>query len=175
MGNKNSNRVYMKGELMQKQKNKKENLFIILTITLIILVGMIVILVWICKSPKDNNQVVGEQTNVDVVKEIFPGLEGIEKVSWEVTNFSDGLGAPGPTELQFKGKIVLEEVANEYKNDYEWKEVNIDFYTDYINISEYQDDIWYYSDSFNKAVLSNTIMGKIYFNGKDMWFEVSQY
>lgn len=84
--------------------------------------------------------------------------------------------APGPTELRLKGKIVLEEqTANKYKKDYEWKEVSIDFNTDYIDISEYQNDTWYYSDSFNKQVLSNTILGKIYFNGKDMWFEVSQY
>lgn len=161
---------------MQEQKNKKIFLLIMLLSILIILIGIIAVYVWKSMYSKRNERNIGEQTNIDVVKEIFPGLEGIDKVCWEVNDFSDSFGAPGPTELQFKGKIVLEEeIANKYKEDYEWKEVSIDFSTNYIDVSEYQDDIWYYSTSFNEAVLSDTMMGKIYFNGNEMWFEVVQY
>lgn len=107
----------------------------ILKIVFNLITGLYLVLtvyIWKSMYSKRNERNIGEQTNIDVVKEIFPGLEGIDKVCWEVNDFS----------------------------------------TNYIDVSEYQDDIWYYSTSFNKAVLSDTMMGKIYFNGNEMWFEV---
>lgn len=161
---------------MKKQKNKKSIFIIIFLSALIILLGIIVVFVEKSIRLKTHDQYIGEQTDVDVIEKIFPGLEGIDKVSWEISNFSYDSRRIGPTELQFKGKIFIEEnTANKYKVDYDWQEVSIDFSTNYIDVTEYQKDVWYYSDSFNKTVLSNTMMGKIYFNGKDMWFEASQY
>lgn len=163
---------------MQKQKNNKKMFFLMIFLTILsfTIIGIFMIFIWKNIVSKSNVQNPDIQTNVDVVKEIFPGLKGIDSVYWEVDNFSFDSRVPGPTDLQYKGLIILEEEsANKYMNDYEWKEVCIDFSTKYIDVSEYQDEVWYYSDSFKKNVISSTMIGKIYFNGKVMWFEVSQY
>lgn len=83
---------------------------------------------------------------------------------------------PGPTELQFKGHIVIsEEATNKYMSNYKWKEASVDFSAEYLDVSEYIDDIWYYSADFNNLVMSDRFMGAVYFNKKVMWFEVTQF
>lgn len=163
---------------MKKQEGKKKTyiVLIILFVLLLCVSTIIAIFIWKNIIVKDDNEAIGVQSNIEIVKEIFPNLEGVESVSFEVNNPSVNSRVPGPTELQLRGHIVItEETANKYMSDYEWKEVNVDFSAEYFDVSEYIDDKWYYSADFNNTVISDKFMGAIYFNGKNMWFEVTQF
>ena len=67
----------------------------------------------------------GALTDVSVISEIFPGLEGIDSVEYEVvplgTNNSPDVA--GPTDYQYQGYIVLtDEAAEALTAAYEWED-----------------------------------------------------
>ena len=160
---------------MKKQEGKKKT-YTVLFILLFCLSAITAIFIWKNIIVKNDDKTIEIQTNIEIVKEIFPNLEGVESVSFEVNNPSANSRVPGPTELQFRGHIVItEEDAKKYMSDYEWKEVNVDFSAEYLDVTEYIDDIWYYSTDFNNLVMSDRFMGAVYFNKKNMWFEVIQF
>ena len=162
---------------LTEEKNRKITKITMFSGIAFYIVGIIVLVFYLFTDKQSDGQKSGVQTDIAIVKEFFPGLEGSESVCWENSNLQNSTSrVPGPTDSSYKGYIVLDEVVVAgYMKDYEWQEVNLILTAEYIDVSDYQDCTWYYCDEFNKSVMSGTMMGKIYFNGSIMWFEVSEF
>ena len=106
-------------------------------------------------------------TDVSVVQEFFPGLEGIESTEFEVIKHGgdDPRSIPGPTDYIYQGYIVLtEDTANTIAEKYEWQ----DFETDvtFESITE-RDGDYKLDGHFTKEILKGTLSGRVWFNETD--------
>lgn len=68
--------------------------------------------------------IMNPSTDISVVSQIFPKLEGIEAVEFEVKKLGSGDDSvPGPTDYQYQGYITLTaEAAQNYASSYEWND-----------------------------------------------------
>ncbi|MBR1470525.1 MAG: hypothetical protein IJ600_02640 [Lachnospiraceae bacterium] len=105
-----------------------------------------------------NNSNVSTQTytDVSVVKEIFPGLDGIESAEYEIVPLgsSPDNSVPGPLDYQYQGYIVLTDEAKEnLVQAYAWEgaEPAVEFET----IAE-RDGTYRYSPYLNRDVIKKS-------------------
>ena len=133
-------------------------------------------MVMLCKGQNQLGMIVIPKTDTGVLKKWFPNLEGIESANWEVKVLSSNSGrVPGPSAFQSKGVIYLEkDIAEKYLNDYEWNECNLQIAGEYIDVTEFVNKKWYYSEKFEEVVKPNSYIGNFYFNGEVVWFDVTR-
>ena len=106
-------------------------------------------------------------TDVSVVQEIFPELEGIESVEYEVIKHGgdDPRSVPGPTDYVYQGYIVLtEEAANTIAASYEWQDYDTDI--SFEAVTERSGD-YKLDGHFTQDILKKTYSGKVWFNEAD--------
>ena len=98
-------------------------------------------------------------TDVSVVQEIFPELEGIESVEYEVIKHGgdDPRSVPGPTDL-------TEEAANTIAGSYEWQDYDTDI--SFEAVTERSGD-YKLDGHFTQDILKKTYSGKVWFNEAD--------
>lgn len=115
-------------------------------------------------------------TDIEILKRWFPKLEGIQEALWEVKKLSnDTSPVPGPGAFWAKGLIHLQkDVAKKYFEAYEWKEQTIQMECEHIDTTAFNNATWYYSKAFEESVKPYAYLGKFYFNGESIWFDVTR-
>ena len=106
-------------------------------------------------------------SDVSVVQDIFPNLEGIESVEYEVIKHGgdDPRSVPGPTDYVYQGYIVLtEEAANTIAGSYEWQDFDTDI--SFEAVTERSGD-YKLDGHFTQDILKKTYSGKVWFNEAD--------
>ena len=103
-------------------------------------------------------------TDVSIVQDLFPGLDGIESTEFEVIRHGgdDPRSIPGPTDYVYQGYIVLtEEAANKLAGAYEWQdfETSVTFESLTERSGDYKLD-----GHFTKDVLKSTYSGRTWFD-----------
>ena len=104
-------------------------------------------------------------TDVSIVQDLFPGLEGIESTEFEVIKHGgddDPRSLPGPTSYVYQGYMVLtEEAANDLAEAYEWQdfETSVTFEAVTERSGDYKLD-----GQFTKDVLKSTYSGRTWFD-----------
>ena len=121
----------------------------------------------------ENAKIENVKTDMDMIKKWFPNLEGAESTEWEGGNLTERSSTPGPSDYTYKGIIILDEQSAEnYKNQYEWKETNMDMEMNFVDLSEYQNMKWYVSKEMQEDIMAAGLLGEIYFCEKYILFSV---
>lgn len=63
-------------------------------------------------------------------------------------------------------------LTKEYKDNFEWKEISVNIEADTFDLTKYNQKKWYYSFEFQQQIASKRVMGKIYFSGEELWFNI---
>ncbi len=115
----------------------------------------------------------GIKTSNELVNKYFPGLDGLVMTFWEYESLGDdNSSAVGPSDYCYKGYIVLEAgKVSQLFDEYSWEETDFSPSSENIDMSDYDEDTWYYSEEFQEQVMKKTVAGKIYGNGEILWFE----
>lgn len=116
----------------------------------------------------------GPRYEISILSKILPQIEGAKQITWEIQNLSNSeSGIPGPGDYRFKGIVLLDEfAAKEYKDNFEWKEISVNIEADTFDLTKYNQKKWYYSLEFQQQIASKRVMGKIYFSGEELWFNI---
>lgn len=118
--------------------------------------------------------VIGPKNDISILDKIFPQIGEIKKTNWEIQSLSNSESImPGPSDYKLKGLIILEEhIAKEYWEKFEWKEIDVHLDADTFDVCEYNKKKWYYNFKFQQQIVSANVMGKIFFSGKELWFNI---
>lgn len=121
----------------------------------------------------ENAKIENVKTDMDTIKKWFPNLEGAESTEWEGGNLTERSSTPGPSDYTYKGIIILDEQsADNYLNQYEWKETTMNVEMNYVDLSEYQNMKWYVSKEMQEDIMAAGLLGEIYFCEKYILFSV---
>lgn len=145
----------------------------------LIVIIFVVCIVWVHvaygKAMKEREANKSEcYTTLQELKQLFPNLEGMESATWQAFSLSTDKRVPGPSDTEYKGYIQLsKDKANYYLEHYEWEEAELDM-TDDFDKKHCESHTWYLSVEFNEVMIDEKVSGNLYFNGKDLWFDVSR-
>lgn len=121
------------------------------------------------------DNIMNPNTDVEVVEKIFPNLEGIESVEYEITKLGNGTASvPGPTDYQYQGYIILtDEAAEKYASSYTWGDFDND--VTFETISERSGD-FKYDPHFTKDIIKKSSYdGKVWIDGNIILFSVHTF
>lgn len=120
-------------------------------------------------SASSDSNILSDQT---LLKNILPGLEDVEKTCW----VEKAMGNPnvvGPTDYSEVGYAKLTDAkAKEILDSYTWTDVSFEAQADGIDTSELSGSKWMVCKDFTNAVLADSYLGTVYFNGSTVWFDV---
>lgn len=120
-------------------------------------------------SASSDSNILSDQT---LLQNILPGLEGVEETCW-VEKAVGSSSVVGPTDYSEVGYAKLtDDKAKEIMDSYTWTDVTFEAQADGINTSELSGSKWMVCKDFTNAVLSDSYLGVIYFNGSTVWFDV---
>ena len=123
--------------------------------------------------PIENVETENVKTDMGAIKKWFPNLEGVESTEWEGGSLTEQGSTPGPSDYTYKGIIILDEQSAEnYKNQYEWKETTMDVEMNFVDLAEYQNMKWYVSKEMQSDIMAAGLLGEIYFCEKYILFSV---
>lgn len=119
-------------------------------------------------------KVEGPKHETSILSKILPQIGNIKGIEWEIQNLSNGESVmPGPSDYRLRGIVILDEItAKEFQDNFEWKEVNVNIEADTFDVSKYNQRRWYYNFKFQQQIASKRVMGKIYFSGEELWFNI---
>lgn len=150
-------------------KRKSRVLIVIIFVVCIILVHVVY---GRALKRKDTNES-EYYTTLQELKQFFPNLEGMERATWQAVTLSKDKRVPGPSDIEYKGCIQLsKDKANYYLEHYEWEEAELDMSDDF-DKKHCESHTWYFSVEFNEVMIDEKVSGDLYFNGKELWFDVS--
>ena len=114
-------------------------------------------------------------TDVAVIEKIFPKLEGIVSVEYEVKVLgSTDSSVPGPTDYRYQGYIVLsDDAAAKYTAEYQWNDSDDDVVFDTIVVrnGNYKSAPGFVNDIIKKS----SYTGKAWMNGNTILFSVNTF
>lgn len=116
----------------------------------------------------------GPKYEISILSKILPQIGSTKEIKWEIQNLSNSESEiPGPSDYRLKGIVLLDEfTAKEYQDNFEWREISVNIEADTFDVSKYNQKKWYYSLKFQQQIASKRIMGKIYFSGEELWFNI---
>ena len=126
-------------------------------------------------SNNSEETIMNPSTDVAVVEKIFPNLEGIESVEFEVTTLGSGNSTvPGPTDYQYQGYIELtDEAAEKYASSYKWEDFDNDVTFETINT---RSGDFKYDPMFTKDIIKkSSFAGKTWVDGNTILFSVHTF
>lgn len=121
-------------------------------------------------SASSDSNILSDQT---LLKNILPGLEDVEKTCWVEKKMGSST-VVGPTDYSEVGYAKLTDAkAKEILDSYTWTDVSFEAQADGIDTSELSGSKWMVCKDFTNAVLANSYLGMVYFNGSMVWFDVT--
>lgn len=121
-------------------------------------------------SASSDSNILSDQT---LLKNILPGLEDVEETCW-IEKAMGSSRVVGPTDYSEVGYAKLTDAkAKEILDSYTWTDVSFEAQADGIDTSELSGSKWMVCKDFTNAVLANSYLGMVYFNGSTVWFDVT--